>query len=474
MEQSFPNNRPRALELAGHQAETAHFLVLGIAATTIGTVLAVSFIPENPEPEGALFSSALLMAAGLAAAPFAAGFRNPKSLLRGENLLALAPIYWLLLDLIQGAYSLDWIQPDEVEKAFIGIGLFVVAMWAAACLRPWKVPSGILRSVSQMFSSNTYFGFTVVAFLLGMLKFAIPTNFDLAEMIYYVGQDRWAAPWARGQLGGRDAFVDQLQYFGYLLPALTVVVARCAGWFNPRTLLCSGMSAVMAVFLAQSGSRRIIGVIFGMAFILWILTQNRTRPRHVLILAIAGAALLMSLQTMLEYRQVGLAELVKGGKGDTDLTGGYLRVDDNFFRFCQIIGLIPEYYPFVYHEYVLWVLVRPIPRVFWPGKPVEPGFDLPTAVGVKGVTLSSSVIGELYMSAGFIGIALGGWLYGRLSGMATLLLRQGSYGAILVYSNLMMALFCGMRSMVELVLVNYAVLAWVGLSRLVILTKKRL
>ena len=25
-----------------------------------------------------------------------------------------------------------------------------------------------------------------------------------------------------------------------------------------------------------------------------------------------------------------------------------------------------------------------------------------------------SVIGELYMAAGFIGIALGGWLYGRL------------------------------------------------------------
>jgi hypothetical protein len=179
---------------------------------------------------------------------------------------------------------------------------------------------------------------------------------------------------------------------------------------------------------------------------------------------------------MLEYRNVGLGVLV--GKGEA-LSGRFekrqileeqhLRVDDNFYRLCQIIQLIPESYPFVYHKYLVYVIVRPVPRVFWPGKPVDAGFDLPTALGVVGVSYSYSVIGELYMSLGFIGIALGGWFYGRVASMASgLLARCTTQGALVIYSIVVMALFSGMRSILELILVSYVVLAWVGLSHLFI------
>jgi hypothetical protein len=144
----------------------------------------------------------------------------------------------------------------------------------------------------------------------------------------------------------------------------------------------------------------------------------------------------------------------------------YLRVDDNFYRLCQVIELIPKSYPFVYHRYFIYVIVRPIPRVFWPGKPVDPGFDLPTALGVEGVSYSYSVIGELYMSLGFIGIAIGGWFYGRVASMANgLLKRCNTVAALLVYSIVVMALFAGLRSVLDLLLVSYVVLAWVSLSR---------
>ena len=115
------------------------------------------------------------------------------------------------------------------------------------------------------------------------------------------------------------------------------------------------------------------------------------------------------------------------------------------------------------------MIVRPVPRVFWPGKPVDAGFDLPTALGVEGVSYSYSVIGELYMSLGFIGIALGGWFYGRVASMASgLLARCTTQGALVIYSIVVMALFSGMRSILELILVSYVVLAWVGLSHLFI------
>jgi len=266
-----------------------------------------------------------------------------------------------------------------------------------------------------------YFALALACFFLGMLNFAIPCNFNVFEMVHYLGQERWAAPWGRGQLGGWDAFLDHLQYFGYLLPILTVVIGRRVGLRNPRTIICTAMSIVMTLFLAQSGSRRVIGVVAGMALILWILDQRQLRVKHLLTTVVAVVVLLLTLQIMLEYRNVGLSMLV--GTGELTVNGfekrqmleeEHLRVDDNFYRLCQIIQLIPKSHGFVYHNYLVYVLVRPVPRVFWPEKPVDPGFDLPTALGVEGVSYSYSVIGELYMSLGFIGIALGGWLYGRI------------------------------------------------------------
>lgn len=450
--------------------------LLAILSTSIASTLSILLIPDNPAREGALFYPALVMSAGLAIAPAAAAVRYPKALLRGESLLALAPIYWLLLDLLQGVYLMEDIAADQVRQGFLGIGLFVVMVWIGAIRRSWKIPKVLISSVSQEFSINTYFGLALACFFIGMLNFAVPCNFNVFEMVHYLGQERWAAPWGRGQLGSWDAFLDHLQYFGYLLPVLTVVIGRRAGARNIRTLICVGMSVVIALFLAQSGSRRVIGVVAGMALILWVLDQRRLKIKHLLTTVFAIVALLGALQVMLEYRNVGLSVLVGQGEVPSGrfekrqiLEEQHLRVDDNFYRLCQIIQLIPESYPYVYHKYLVYVIVRPVPRVFWPEKPVNPGFDLPTALGVEGVSFSYSVIGELYMSLGLLGIALGGWFYGRIAAMASgLIARCPTQGGLVVYSIVVMALFSGMRSILELILVSYVMFAWVGLSHLFI------
>lgn len=449
--------------------------VLALVATGLGTGLAIFLLPEFGASRGGLFPSALAMSLGLLAAPVAACFHQPRMILRGEFLLTLAPIYWLLLDLLQGVYSMAMIDTDQIKLAFLAIGVFVMMVWIGAIRRPWRIPQIVVNTAQQEFSLNAYFGIAVLCFLLAMLTYAIPCNFNVVDMIYYVGQERWSAPWGRGQLGGWDAFLDHLQYFGYLLPVLTVVVSRCAGWRNIRTILCVMMSLIITVFLAQSGSRRIVGVVIGMALIFWVLGHQRLRIKHVVQTCVALVALLVALQVMLEYRNIGLGTLF-GVRTEAEesreekrrfLENEYLRVDDNFFRLCQVIQFIPHSYPFVYHKYLFYIIVRPIPRVFWPEKPVDPGFDLPTAVGVEGVSYSYSVIGELYMSFGFIGIAIGGWFYGRVSAMARgILQRSNTLAALLMYSVVVMALFSGMRSILELVLVSYVLLAWVVVSKL--------
>jgi hypothetical protein len=400
-------HRP-ALSLAVTPSLTMRTTLLAILSTGIATALSILLIPDDPSTEGALFYPALVMSAGLATAPFSAALRHPKTL-STRRMPARARADLLASPRLATRRLRD--AGHHCRSSATGISRH----WdlcrngmAQAARRSWKIPKVLISSVSQEFSINTYFWLAVACFFIGMLNFAVPCNFNVFEMVHYLGQERWAAPWGRGQLGSWDAFLDHLQYFGYLLPVLTVVIGRRLGVRNVRTLICVGLSVVMALFLAQSGSRRVIGVVVGMALILWVLDQQRLRVKHLFTTVFAIVALLVTLQVMLEYRNVGFSVLV--GKGEVPsgrfekrqiLEEQHLRVDDNFYRLCQIIQLIPESYPFVYHKYLIYVIVRPMPRVFWPGKPVDAGFDLPTALGIEGVSFSYSVIGELYMSLGF-------------------------------------------------------------------------
>ena len=211
---------------------------------------------------------------------------------------------------------------------------------------------------------------------------------------------------------------------------------------------------------------------FGSAACLWFLGQPKIRLAVVLGLAIAGMGLLTVLETMLDYRNAGFSSLLDpGARADliaaADQDDVLLRVDDNFLRLAQTTVIFPEYHEHTTWHYVLWVMVRPIPRLFWPGKPLDPGFNLAQFLGREGVSYTSSVIGELYMAGGFIGVVLGGWLYGRLAGaLSRLLMEQGTVSALVIYSIGLLALFAGMRSMIELVLMSYGILAWAALLNL--------
>ena len=81
----------------------------------------------------------------------------------------------------------------------------------------------------------------------------MPSDFDIPRMFSYLGEQRWMAPWARSQLGGWDAFLDQMQYFGYVLPSLTALLIARRG-FTLQTGFSMLLSGIMLAFLS-SGRR---------------------------------------------------------------------------------------------------------------------------------------------------------------------------------------------------------------------------
>jgi len=174
---------------------------------------------------------------------------------------------------------------------------------------------------------------------------------------------------------------------------------------------------------------------------------------------------------MLEYRTVGFRALSDEQKrAEYD----YLHVDDNFLRLGQVIERVPDYYPYTYEKQIVYYAVRPIPRVFWADKPLDPGVDLSNIFEKRGVSLSISAIGELYLSWGWIAVFLGGCLYGKLANtISTLLVGLKSSSSALVYSIATMALVAGMRSIVEVILMGYPLLAWLLITWLLVLKPSR-
>lgn len=442
------------------------FPYLGVISISVGLLAALLSRPYRESPDDSLVLSGSLLSLGILAAPIVAFIRSPHSILRTESLLALATFYWLLFDLVQNSYSTDGVSPWALQWGLMMVALFSSGVWIGALLRPWRLPSLISTSASYGLRAEVIFRLILFFFTLGILRFAIAAQFNLAEMVNGLLVNRWSAPWSRSALGDWDSFTDHLAYFGYLLPVLTVSFIGMSRLLSARSIVSIGLSGIMMAFLMQSGGRRVVGVMLGSAILCWLLRQTKIGIRTLFYAGIAVFFVLLTMEMMLQYRNEGWGALGSDEALESQQAeAARIHVDDNFLRLAQIVEIVPEQHPYVYHKQIFYTLIRPIPRVFWPGKPIDPGFDLTAAIGGQGASLSSSVIGELYVSGGWLVVLFGGVFYGKLARMLSVLLEKPTASSALVYSLASMTLFAGMRSMLDLVLMSYALLAWVAVSR---------
>ena len=438
---------------------------LALVATFLASAI---FFPVNPAPQGALMVPGIILAVGIVLVPALRLISGSPSLTNTENFVAAGYVLWLLVDLMQGGDGLDGASTNGLQLALTAVGVSAAAMWFGAARRPWTLPGWMVEGVSRPLDRVTVARAIPVCFLLGMSNYLYSVNFDIPAMFSYLGQSRWSAPWVRGQLGGWEAFRDQAPYFGYVLPSLTALLIARRGLFKFQSALALACTGIMLTFISQGGGRRLVAVTVGAGLMVWVQANPSRRFRNIVVVAAGAVALAWTAQFMLNIRTRGYQDfLIRGSEFD------YLHIDDNFLRLAQIIDLVPSKRAYVGSQQVVFTLVRPIPRVFWPGKPVDPGFDLPSEVGMKGVSLSSSIVGEWYLSLGWIAVIFGGWLHGRLASTTNSLRDLGNQvGNPIVFSLSVMVLIAGLRSMQELVLMSYALIAWWAASR--VMTPKAL
>ncbi len=448
----------------GSWAVNSRYSFIGAAAVVIGVVAAIASIPDDPQPIGALFWPALWLSLGLLSVPVFRASTDTSVLLRTEHCLMLGLFYWLLLDPIQGAYPLDGVSYGDVALAFIAIGIMAVGIWIGSVGRGWSLPGLVLRAAKQPLSTKSLFAAAILTFCLGMFNFAFTSGFDPSVMIDGLAACRFCAPWSRGIFGGTDAFAEHLKYFGYVLPSLTVMIAQQSNWVRVRTVVVATMSGVMMIFLAQEGGRRNIGVLVGAALITWMLFQAQLKARVVIGGLVGVACLLYGMEEMLRYRSTGFGDESARLPQEAEI---FLHVDDNFLRLSQVVQLFPDVQPYANLQPLLYALAKPIPRVLWEGKPSDPGYEFTTLVGETGVTLSHTIVGELYAMRGLLAVMIGGLFFGRLANMWNkLLLIQGGAARPMTYGLGVMVAIAALRSMQDMVIMSYGLLGWFVIARL--------
>jgi hypothetical protein len=443
-----------------------------ISSLVLSLIVCIVLIPDDFREPGALFWPALSLATGLLIVPaLRIRFTDIRTALRAENFVLVAFVYWILLDLLQFSYPLTLVDVGDVKLAFASMAVMASGLWIGLAMPRWRVPKPLMDAATVELRSRQIFVAILICFAISTFYYVYKSDFSLDVLVTGFGLSRWESPWSRGQFGDWNAFIEHLTYFGFVLPSLTVLLARTSappGWVNTRVILSLCLSAVFVAFLAQSGSRRLVGIVIGAALLTWIGLQSRIKVKHTIITVSVIVGLLVALQNILYIRRVGLEAALEGKVSESDKLA-YVHVDDNFLRLSQIIKLIPDQFDYVGHKQILYTFVRPIPRALWPDKPTDPGFSLPSMIGWRGAalftSLSSSIIGELYATWGLLAVFFGGVLYGRLSCMWNgILYGTDTLNSRVIYGLGIMVLFSGIRSMQDLVIMTYGILGWMVMS----------
>ena len=131
----------------------------------------------------------------------------------------------------------------------------------------------------------------------------------------------------------------------------------------------------------------------------------------------------------IQYARIKYEMWVKGVSTDMDL-GAYVvnqvfsKNDFGFaYFFRKALEIFPEQHPYLNGSSFISIITMPIPRSLWPGKPEEVTRIFASLLrpdGPPGLTIPPTIMGDLYVNFGYVGIpgmVVWGLIFGRFPGL---------------------------------------------------------
>lgn len=375
------------------------------------------------------------------------GVRN---LIRADT-MALAALYFLTL------FEYLFPQPEfdlqaERNATMDAVKLCLVGIAGLAVGRHLLVShqSTFVTTFHKPVSPGFIFGMFWFCFFFGYLHQFVAVDFDITRVIYFYLEPRFSQPWQRGQLGDWKALLNELGLLLYLLPPLGGIVLAKRAIYPKWQIGLIGAGLLWTLFYGfSSGTRNIFACFLATFLIGYCFALQKGKNKELLVVvAITGALLMASVSVMLEFRQVGLRNYWEGNMKSEETVQESLFIDANLYVISRLVHIFPNPFPFLGWEVPYQALLRPIPRALWPGKPEGLSLSMETALGVEGLTLAASFVGEAYISWGWLGTFLAGVFFGAASGWWSRMAspRNSDFG-ILVYASGFFAAVISMRSL---------------------------
>jgi oligosaccharide repeat unit polymerase len=271
-------------------------------------------------------------------------------------------------------------------------------------------------AVADLRPSSVFFIFTMVTFV-GYLHVFLAVDFDVFEAIRQMLLPRFAQSWSRGQYGDAAALLYELGTLINLIPPMAGLIFARAQQYS---IAQKAVAVIVLVFTAYygfaSGSRSIF-VSYIMTFTaIYFIAKPQLRLRYALMIGAMMLALLFTgILLMLQFRNVGLGEL----PSTADSSEAFF-IDLDIVNIARLTDKFPDGYDYLGLEVPFNALVRPIPRILWPGKPTGLSVPIETALDVgegEGGTLSCTYVGEAYMAGGFLAVLAISLLFGAAAEM---------------------------------------------------------
>lgn len=428
----------------------------------------------------------------------AAWHRNLEIALSAVSLLNLAPLWFLYLEsLLENHDARDFIDPDTRVLALLYATIFQAMVNGYYLLFRKRVSRFSTRFFGEIakteMSTKSYFILTLLAFMIPLVVFTA----------YYGSVDQVWTNATAGRASGSGSILKQesignssslllpIVWLWQLPPVFGIIAfTKSKTKLSPIALIPLLLGGVIIFVAFLSGSRGNLMYV-GSPYLFFLVYYNwRRGVKFWLALLALFFCIIAVMEIQVRFR-ANLLDVImdpdaaaKSRQMDSITTFDPTKShrDNNMYIFCLAIKGYPSRYEFEGYNDLVAVLVNPIPRYFWPDKPVlvgakgmeeQPAFILDGPLTLGTTSLSMSVIGEAYRSGGLIGLAVYSFIYGLFGVVIDGLLRIPSKSPVLValLAFGVFLSFWGFRSFFALVTFLYpflliiAILRFIGIGR---------
>jgi len=413
-------------------------------------LLATYFLLPNDRPTSIYLTAAIGVMVSVGGGLFLETGGKLQLLIRTDALMLVALYGLTLVEFFFPQEELnDILSPEQamhgVEALLLGFaGLIIGRNFVDRSLR-----QGASMTIVQLRPREVFIAYVGV-FCVSYFYMLLAVDFDPAELIHEMMAARWAQAWSRGDFGGWQTLLGTVSSLVlYLIPLITgSILADWRRYSAVQLAFVTFGTAFTLFYTFSAGTRNVFVITVLLLLGSYVMLSEKIGWKRIAVLfALTAGVLYLSSYYMVQFRKIGIDAYLQSDSEVPGWKSQTLFIDNNLVTISRLTEIFPEETPYLGPEIATYALLLPVPRALWPDKPTKLSVETAEALGERGVSISSTFVGESYMMGGYLAVLMVGLLFGWLAGWWDRIGRDlRSNLGIIIYASGFLAALISMRS----------------------------